>query len=159
MLWPILIILNLVCCFGGLAYAGDLAIDAREALRTNGYDGIWSMDCSRTPTNNVPRINWVVPDHGRVQQWVDIGRGYYLEGIVNAASVTSDGHFTLSVKSLSGWSWVRTTIRVGNKIRIMDLTNTWRNRSVVDMKNGHDLRTNLETPPIEKCEEPGALMS
>lgn len=155
-----LVALALACYVGGPAHAGSPGLDAREVLRTNEYDGVWSMDCSRTPTNNVPRINWVVPDHGPVQQWVDIGRGYYLEGVVDAASVTSDGRFTLSVKSLSGGSWVRTTTRLSsNAIRILDLTSTWRNRSTIAMKNGHDLRTDQETPPIEKCDEPGALTS
>ncbi len=100
-----------------------------------------------------------MPEHGPVQQWVDVGHGYYLEGIVAAASVTPDGHFTLSVHSRSGLSWVRTTIRVGDKIRLMDVTNTWHGRSFVDIKNGHDLRTDQETPLVEKCEEPAALTS
>lgn len=159
MLRPIFTVLSLVCCFGQLAYAADSTIVAREVLQTNGYDGIWSMDCIRSPSEKTPRINWVVPEHGPVQQWVDVGRGYYLEGIVAAASVTPDGRFTLSVKSLSGLSWVRTTIRVGEKIRLMEVTETWRGRSIVSIKNGHDLRTGQETPTVEKCEDPAALTS
>ncbi len=160
MLRAVLAIFCLLCCFGPPAQAGDPATEAREVVRTHGYDGIWSMDCLRSPSERIPRINWVVPDHGPVQQWVDVGHGYYLEGIVAGASVTPDDRrFTVSVRSLSGGSWVRTTMRVGEKIRLMELTDTWRGRSAISIKNGHDLRTDQETPTVERCGEHGALTS
>lgn len=150
----------LVCCFAGLAVAGEPGIDAREVLQVNGYDGIWSMDCSRIPTDQVPRINWFVPDHGPVQQWVDIGRGYYLEGIVSGASVTPDGRFKLSVNSLRGSSWTRTTIRIDDKtIRIWEASTRWQGHTSITAKNGQILRDGMRSPPIEKCDELAALTS